>query len=228
ISPDARIEGVSSPPAGWGLSAMDHDEETVAEAARPSFPSRPDGIDRPSSAPRAEPPSSPTQSDPHARLRPLSEPPPSVMSAATAEATTLVRRQEESERGRALTVVAGAGAVATLAALLIGDTGPPSRWVAVAFMSATALGAGGGFLADRLGYAIGPRRLLAMGLLATASILALIVHIGVFSLAVVPLFIGVYYFGMTDARRDGWAMFSLASVGYSVLVGLTLFGVLNP
>lgn len=208
---------------------MDHDEETVAEAARPNFPSRPDGIDRPSSAPRAEPPSSPTQSDPHARLRPLSEPPPSVATtSATAEATTLVRRREESERARALTVVAGAGSIATIAALLIGDTSTPSQWVAVSFMGATALGAGVGFVSDRLGHAIGPRRLLAMGLLATASILALIVHIGVFSLAVVPLFIGVYYFGMTDARRDGWAMFGFASVGYSALVGLTLVGVLNP
>ncbi len=151
------------------------------------------------------------------------------MTATTsAEATTLVRRREESERARALTVVAGAGSIATIAALLIGDTNTPSRWVAIGCMAATALGASGGFVSDRLGHPIGPRRLLAMGLLATAAVLALIVHIGVFSLAVAPLFIGVYYFGMTDARRDGWAMFCLASVGYSALVGLTLLGVLNP
>src|SRR5690606_3818190 len=85
-----------------------------------------------------------------------------------------------------------------------------------------------GYVMDRMGYPIGPRRLLAMGLLATVGVLSLIVHIGVFSLAVVPLFVGTYYFGMTDARRDGWAFFTVGAGGYSLLVVLTMLGILNP
>ncbi|MCA9629700.1 MAG: serine/threonine protein kinase, partial [Myxococcales bacterium] len=215
-----------------------HDEETLAEP-RPRYTSRPDelGESVPAFPAERELGSDPTvdtlglpRSDPPRPLsdhpRPLSEP-PSVSTQSTLT-STLVRRREEAERARALSVVAGAGALATIIALLIGDTASPSLWVAIGWLAVTAIGAGSGFVMDRMGHAIGPRRLLAMGLLATIAILALIVHIGVFSLAVVPLFVGTYYFGMTDAHRDGWAVFGVGAGGYSLLVVLTLLGVLNP
>src|SRR5690606_33078814 len=115
--------------------------------------------------------------------RPHSEPPGSVTTHSSLT-TTLVRRREEAERARALSVVAGIGALGTIAALLIGDRASPSLWVAVAWLALTVIGSIVGYVMDRMGYPIGPRRLLAMGLLATVGVLSLIVHIGVFSLAV--------------------------------------------
>ncbi|MEZ4373675.1 MAG: serine/threonine-protein kinase [Polyangiaceae bacterium] len=215
---------------------MDHDEETLAEP-RPRYPSRPDELgDAPSamSGTEKELGSDPTVSSGLPRSESFrlpgaaSEPPPSGMTTQSSLTTTLVRRREEAERARALSVVAGIGAIGTIAALLIGDRASPSLWVAVSWLAFTALGSVVGYAMDRMGYPIGPRRLLTMGLLATVGILALIVHIGVFSLAVVPLFVGTYYFGMTDAQRDGWAFFGVGAGGYSLLVVLSMLGVLDP
>ncbi|MCB9607719.1 MAG: hypothetical protein H6716_14080, partial [Polyangiaceae bacterium] len=134
---------------------MDHDEETLAEP-RPRYPSRPDELgDLPSamSGMERELGSDPTVSTGFPRSeslppRPLSEPPASGVTTHSSLTTTLVRRREEAERARALSVVAGIGALGTIAALLIGDRASPSLWVAVAWLTFTALGSVVGYVMD--------------------------------------------------------------------------------
>ncbi|MGE3669814.1 MAG: hypothetical protein AB7K71_09150, partial [Polyangiaceae bacterium] len=112
---------------------MDHDEETLAEP-RPRYPSRPDELgDAPSamSGTEKELGSDPTVSSGLPRSESFrlpgaaSEPPPSGMTTQSSLTTTLVRRREEAERARAHSVVAGIGAIGTIAAQLIGDRATP-------------------------------------------------------------------------------------------------------
>ncbi len=69
-------------------------------------------------------------------------------------------------------------------------------------------------------------KLLVLGVSAIMSVLSVIYYVGVFSPAVIALFVGVYFFGLSDSDLSARAIYWGASLGYLVLCVLALLRVI--
>lgn len=66
-----------------------------------------------------------------------------------------------------------------------------------------------------------------LGVLSVGFILAVSVFSGVFSPAVVGLFVAVMYWGMSDRAAEAWVVYVSAAAGYLVMSCLAVFGVID-
>ena len=141
-------------------------------------------------------------------------------------ATTLALREEQDVRARAFLWLIFAIAVLTSVAMQLPERESPGKWAASAFLASSGLAAGLlAFVARRRSIQDWP--LFGFGALATTTILVSIYHVGVFSPAVMALFVVVYFYGLGDHPVHGWLLFAMGAGGYVLLATLAATGVLS-
>lgn len=139
----------------------------------------------------------------------------------------LILRGEEIARTTALmrlvALVGGAG----LIAIWLPERVSPGRWLSTFVVSATTL-LSIAFLIDfRDPERFDQRKVLVHGLACVASILSIAYYVGVFSPAIMALCVGIYFFGLGDSTRSGWAIFLACAIGYFTLCVLAMVRVID-
>jgi serine/threonine-protein kinase len=146
-----------------------------------------------------------------------------IASITTARAL----RDEQAARGRALLRLGLIVGLIAVVALQIPNSDAPGRWVATSGLLGISLWSGLLLLLGRGQRKVDPRLVFAFGLFTVIAILAVTYYAGIFSPTVIPLFIGVYYFGLGDSKAEAWGVYLLAALGYLLLGGLALGGVID-
>jgi eukaryotic-like serine/threonine-protein kinase len=144
-------------------------------------------------------------------------------------ATSAAVREEQATRGGAIVRV---GVVVSLVALvaiqlpanqvLIGRIAA-SGALAVIFLTSLAL-----LVLNRRGRRMEPSTVFGLGLVITPSLVVVTAHVGAFSPATLAFVFGIYYFGMSDAKHEGWACWGISAAGHALLTALTFARVLPP
>ncbi len=194
------------------------DDPTVVEAPRPG--------------PSASESSSDSNTTPYLR----GEGSTGARSSGSAElwlTTPGILASEGAARGRALARLAALVAAAALVAIWIpgaslgGEHAIARQWLATAVLALVVLASIGIAVWYREERRYSPNIELAHGMLCVAAILAMCVHLGVYSPAVMTLCLGIYYFGLSDWELAGWLVFATSSLGYFGLCLLAALGVLD-
>ncbi len=163
----------------------------------------------------------------------LSEAPPGLDrrddgSQSTASITTArALGDEQAVRGRALLRLGLIVGLVAVAALQIPNSAAPGRWVATTGLLGISLWSGLLLLLGRGERKVDERLVFAFGIFTVIAILAVTYYAGIFSPAVIPLFVGVYYFGLGNSKSEAWSIYVLAAVGYLVLGVLALASVID-
>jgi eukaryotic-like serine/threonine-protein kinase len=136
-------------------------------------------------------------------------------------------RDEQAVRGRAMVRLGLAVSTLTLIALqLPGTQDPTGRLFASLALGLCVLVSGALTISDGFGSPADPTRIFVLGLVVTPTILIVLYHLGPFSPAVMALFVGIYYFGLADDKRQGWVIFLFCALGYLAIAVMTTLGVL--
>jgi serine/threonine-protein kinase len=152
-----------------------------------------------------------------------------TVAQSSSLATSAAVREEQATRGAAIVRVGTVVSLVALVALqLPAGQAPLGRWAAssalfIIFASSLAL-----LLAERGGQRMDPRIVFALGLIITPALLVVTAHVGAFSPAILAFVFGIYYFGMSDAKHEGWACWGIAAGGHALLTAFTLARVLPP
>ncbi len=171
--------------------------------------------------------------------RPLSKrsaPPPSLASAPPAGSTapgmsltaTAAIVEEQRARGRAIVRVGFfvGGASALLLQLPV-EQDPTGKLVATIALVAICAASAALMVMEALGRPINPRHVFWLSNVITPSVIATMWHVGVLSPTVMAMIFGIYYFGLSDRKIEGWTCYLMSTVGFGVLVTLTATGVLR-
>ena len=156
--------------------------------------------------------------------RPSLNPSRSGSSAGSTAALQAVREEQDARAAAFLRlIVAVAGLTAIALQFPVRES--PGKWPATVLLVCSALAAGTlAFAAKKR--SVQDRPLLAVSALTTVTILASVYHVGIFSPAVMSLFVMVYFYGLGDHPLQGWMLFGLGTGGYVVLALLATAGVL--
>jgi hypothetical protein len=164
-----------------------------------------------------------------------SEPAPSLPGSAEAPITTpgatltasRAIREEQALRGAALVRIgAGVGATAALLLQLPPGQDPTGKLIATLALSGIAVASFALIVGQRFGYPIDPRRVFWLSLVITPAIVATMWHVGVMSPTVMALIFGIYYFGLSDDKVEGWVNYLIAAVGFGAISVLTIVGII--
>ena len=148
--------------------------------------------------------------------------------AQTSATATIAMREEQGARAKAFLRLACAVAALTFAALQTPVRAAPGYWAAVGGLGATVIAALWLLWDARHSNTVDPRKMNVFGLVCGYTILAAVFHVGIFSPAVVAMFVGVYYFGLGDSRFGAWAIYLMAAIGWGMLCMLAILGALPP
>lgn len=140
---------------------------------------------------------------------------------------SLAVRDEQAARGHAMVWICLWGALALATAIQIPARRPPGHWLTTGALIALALVSVALLVEARDRRGVDSGRMLALGLVATATALLVVFYAGPFSPATLALFLGVYYFGQSDERRHGWIIFSFCIIGFVTLASLATVGVID-
>lgn len=136
----------------------------------------------------------------------------------------LALREEQAERARPMLAVAVVVSTLTLVAFqLPGVSGGPGEipaTVGLVVLVAYSVSLLAIFRPPKL---IGERPMLVFALLVAYAINSAVLHVGVFTPAIMASFVVVYYFATGDSPLGAWGMFLSTSVGYAVLAAIFLF-----
>jgi eukaryotic-like serine/threonine-protein kinase len=141
-------------------------------------------------------------------------------------ASPLILRAEEHTRSVALARLVIAMAVAATVAIWLPQRESPGRW------AATASVALGGVVSVWMVFELRDpqrydwRKVLFHGLCCVAAILATTYYVGVFSPTIIAMYVGVYFFGLSDSVISGWVIFLSGTLGYFALCVLSMIGVI--
>ncbi len=138
-----------------------------------------------------------------------------------------ILRSEELARTTALMRLVALVAGAAEVAIWLPERVSPGRWLSTVVVGATALLSVLLLLDFRDPEHFDQRKVLAHGLACVASILAIAYYVGVFSPAIMALCVGIYFFGLSDSTRSGWAIYLACALGYFALCVLALAGVID-
>lgn len=141
-------------------------------------------------------------------------------------AAPLILKSEEHARAVALFRLVIAAAVAGLVAVWLPERESPGRWLATFVISFTLAVTTWLLVEFRNPERYSANKLLFQGLCCVATILAVVYYVGIFSPTIIAMYIGVYFFGVGDSPRSGWAIYLTGAIGYLALGVAAMLGVL--
>ena len=141
-------------------------------------------------------------------------------------ASPLILRSEEHARTLALfRLVIAAGIAASVAAWLPQRVSP-GRWLSTGASLFTTAVTVWLLREFRDPARFDERKVLLQGLCCVVSILAVVYYVGVFSPTIIAMYVGIYFFGLSDSSASGWAIYVTGSLGYLALDVLCMLGVI--
>ena len=149
--------------------------------------------------------------------------PSSVRGATLTNSETLVL--EQAARARAIVRVGVV--VGTLSALMVQlppNIDPFGRAVATVGLLAISVASAALLIGEKLGAPIRSRTVFGLSMVVWPSLLAVMWAIGEMSPVVMALMFGVYYFGLSDDKREGWICFAVNAGGHAVITVARLLG----
>ncbi len=143
-------------------------------------------------------------------------------------ATEAVRDEQAARGGAIIRVGIAVSAVAIVALQLPRGQHPVGRWLATLALAAVFCASLLAYAVERRDTKIDPRQIFYLSLVNTPALVVITGHAGVMSPACFAFIFGIYYFGMSDEKHEGWVCLGISSVGYAALAVLTIVGVLRP
>jgi len=141
-------------------------------------------------------------------------------------ASPLIMQAEEQTRTVALMRLVMAVAVAGLFAIWIQPQDNPGRWLVSGVVTVTFFVSLWLAVELRDPARFDPRKVLFHGLWCVASILSMAYYVGIFSPAIIAMYVGIYFFGLSDSSKSGWTIYLTGAIGYLALNVLAMTGVL--
>jgi serine/threonine protein kinase len=142
-------------------------------------------------------------------------------------ASPLILRAEEQARTVALMRLVMAVAVAGVIAVWLPRKDAPGRWLSTIVVSFTFFVSLWQVLELRDPARFDRRKVLFHGLCCVASILSVAFYVGVFSPAIIAMYVGIYFFGLSDSSASGWTIYGTGAAGYLALDVLAMTGVIS-
>lgn len=146
-------------------------------------------------------------------------------TVTTASATIL--QAEEQTRTVALLRLVLAVAVAGMIAVWLPERDAPGRWPSTVIIAVTSLVSLWLLFELRKTARLDRRKVLVFGLCCVAAILSVAYYVGVFSPAIIAMYVGIYFFGASDSPASGWAIYASGAGGYLLLDLLAMAGVIS-
>ncbi|MEZ4225203.1 MAG: serine/threonine-protein kinase [Polyangiaceae bacterium] len=137
----------------------------------------------------------------------------SMLSGVTTAAPVILLAEEHARTIALLRLVFAAGA-AGLTAIFMQERLSPGKHAAIVIISITTVVALALMLRFRDPAAYDQRLSLFFGLCCVASTLATAYYVGVFAPPIIAMYIGIYFFGMSDALISGWVIYASGALGY--------------
>ncbi len=141
-------------------------------------------------------------------------------------ASPLILRSEEHARAIALFRLVLIAALAAMIAVWLPARVSPGRWLATVVTGVTAAVTTWLLIEFREAERFSEKKLLLQGLCCVASILAVVYYVGIFSPPIIAMYIGIYFFGVGDSQRSGWAIYLSGAIGYLLLCAGAMAGLL--
>jgi len=141
-------------------------------------------------------------------------------------ASPLILRSEEQARAVALFRLVIAAGIAAVVAVWLPERVSPGRWLATVTSGFTVLVTLWLLREFKDPARFDPQKLLFQGLCCVGSILAVVYYVGIFSPTIIAMYIGVYFFGVSDSTRSGWAIYLSGALGYLALTLGAMLGLL--
>jgi serine/threonine-protein kinase len=133
---------------------------------------------------------------------------------------------EEHSRALGLFRLAASAALVTMVAVWLPERVSPGRTLAFVSVCVTLAITSWLWVTFKTPRDFDHDKLLVLGLSCVVSVLSVIYFVGVFSAAVIALFVGVYFYGLSDSARSAWVIYVSAAAGYFALDVLCLAGVI--
>lgn len=155
----------------------------------------------------------------------LSSPPAlSTVGGESLTATAAVV-EEQRARGRAIVRIgAVVGAVSAVVLQLPPDQDRTGRIIATVALMAITLSSLGIMVREKAGGAIDQRHVFWLSMVVTPSVVVVMWHVGVTSPTVMALIFGIYYFGLSDRKIEGWVCYLTSAVGFGGIATATALG----
>lgn len=141
-------------------------------------------------------------------------------------ASPLILRSEEHARALALFRLVIVAGIAGTIAVWLPERVSPGRWLATAVSGVTVAVTAWLLFEFRNPERFSSKKLLFQGLCCVASILVFVYYVGIFSPVIIAMYIGIYFFGVGDSPRSGWAIYLTGALGYLSLCGGAMLGLL--
>lgn len=141
-------------------------------------------------------------------------------------ASSLILRSEEQARAVALFRLVIIAGLAGIVAVWLPERVSPGRWLATLSSAFTVAVSAWLLLEFRNPERFDARKLLFQGLCCVATILFFVYYVGIFSPVIIAMYIGVYFFGVGDSPRSGWAIYLTGASGYLALNVGAMLGLL--
>lgn len=133
---------------------------------------------------------------------------------------------EEHARALGLFRLAAAAALVTMVTVWLPERVSPGRWLAFTMVSITLAITAWLWVTFKTPRDFNQDKLLLLGVSCVISVMSVIYYVGVFSPAVIALFVGVYFYGLSDSTRSAWVIYVSAALGYFILDVLCLVHVI--
>lgn len=147
-------------------------------------------------------------------------------SSGVTTASPLILQGEELARAIALLRLVVLAGLAGLVAVWLQPRPSPGRALATISTVITVLVSLGLLVELRDVNKLDRRKLLVQGLSCVVTILAMTYYVGVFSPTIIAMYIGIYFFGLSDSVASGWTIYATGAFGYLVLNVLAMLGVI--
>lgn len=141
-------------------------------------------------------------------------------------ASPLILRAEEQARTVALMRLVMAVAVAGVIAIWLPRKDAPGRWLSTVIVAFTFVVSLWQVLELRDPARFDRRKVLFHGVCCVASILSVAYFVGVFSPAIIAMYVGIYFFGLSDSSISGWVIYLAGASGYLALNVLAMVGII--
>ncbi len=148
-----------------------------------------------------------------------------VGSTGTSATATIALREEQGARARVFLRLASAVSLLTMVAIQTPARRAPGYWATMVGLVGVVVFAAYLVLDARRRETIDDRKMPFFGFVCGYTLLAAIFHVGVFSPAVIAMFVGVYYFGLGDSRVGAWLIFVMGSVGWGAMSLVSVTGI---
>lgn len=141
-------------------------------------------------------------------------------------ATAAVFDEQTARGGAIVRVGTVVSLVAVLALQLPPNQHPTGKWVATGALLAIFFASLFALIMERRGQPMAPRHVYHLSLVITPALVLVTGHVGVMSPVCFAFIFGIYYFGLSDEKIEGWVTFGLSAIGYVTLTTLTVSHVL--